>query len=40
MFRLVLGEGRSLIAQRTQIEARVVALLKDLPDYQLLTISC
>jgi transposase len=37
MFRLVLGEGRSLSAQRTQIEARAVALLKDLPDYQLLT---
>ena len=40
MFRLVLGEGPSLSAQRTQIEARAVALLKDLPDYQLLTISC
>jgi len=37
MFRLVLGEGRSLIAQRNQIEGRAVALLKDLPDYQLLT---
>ncbi|MEP2392831.1 IS110 family RNA-guided transposase [Sulfitobacter dubius] len=37
MFRLVLGEGRSLIAQRNQIEARAVALFKDLPDYQLLT---
>lgn len=37
MFRLVLGEGRSLIAQRNQIEDRAVALLKDLPDYQLLT---
>jgi transposase len=37
MFRLILGEGRSLSAQRTQIEARAVALLKDLPDYQLLT---
>ena len=37
MFHLVLGEGRSLIAQRNQIEARAVALLKDLPDYQLLT---
>jgi len=36
MFRLVLGEGRSLIAQRNQIEDRAVALLKDLPDYQLL----
>jgi transposase len=28
---------RSLIAQRNQIEDRAVALLKDLPDYQLLT---
>ncbi|KGK79800.1 transposase [Thalassobacter stenotrophicus] len=37
MFRLVLGEGRSLIAQRNQIEDRAVELLKDLPDYQLLT---
>ncbi|UYP67364.1 IS110 family transposase [Thalassobacter stenotrophicus] len=37
MFRLVLGEGRSLISQRNQIEDRAVALLKDLPDYQLLT---
>ncbi|AGI68933.1 hypothetical protein/IS110-family transposase-fusion protein [Octadecabacter antarcticus 307] len=37
MFRLVLGEGRSLIAQRNQIEDRAVALLKDLPDYKLLT---
>lgn len=36
MFRLVLREGRSLIAQRNQIEDRAVALLKDLPDYQLL----
>jgi len=36
MFRLVLGEGRSLIAQRNQIKGRAVALLKDLPDYQLL----
>lgn len=36
LFRLVLGEGRSLIAQRNQIEDRAVALLKDLPDYQLL----
>ena len=34
---MVLGEGRSLIAQRNQIEDRAVALLKDLPDYQLLT---
>ena len=37
MFRLVLGEGRSLIAQHNQIEDRAVALLKDLPDYKLLT---
>lgn len=37
MFRLVLGEGRGLIAQRNQIEARAVELLQDLPDYQLLT---
>jgi transposase len=37
MFRLVLGEGRGLIAQRNQIERRAVELLKDLPDYQLLT---
>ena len=37
MFPLVLGESRSLIAQRNQIEARAVVLLKDLPDYQLLT---
>ena len=37
MVRLVLGEGRSLIAQRHQIEDRAVALVKDLPDYQLLT---
>ena len=37
MFRLVLGEGRGLIAQRNQIEGRAVELLKDLPDYQLLT---
>ncbi len=36
MFRLVLGEGRSLIAQRNEIEDRAVALLKDDPDYQLL----
>ena len=36
MFRLVLGEGRGLIAQRNQIERRAVELLKDLPDYQLL----
>jgi len=37
MFRLVLSEGRGLIAQRNQIERRAVELLKDLPDYQLLT---
>jgi transposase len=37
MFRLVLGEGRGLIAQRNQIERRAVELLQDLPDYQLLT---
>jgi len=37
MFRLVLAEGRSLIAQRNEIEDRTVALLKDNPDYQLLT---
>ncbi len=37
MFRLVLGEGRGLIAQRNQIERRAVELLKDLPDYELLT---
>ena len=36
MFRMVLAEGRSLIAQRNQIEARAVAMLKDNPDYQLL----
>ena len=37
MFRLVLAEGRSLIRQRDEIEARTVELLSDLPDYQLLT---
>ena len=37
MFRFVLEEGSSLIAQRNQIEDCTVALLKDLPDYQLLT---
>jgi transposase len=37
MFRLVLEEGRSLIRQRNEIEARAVELLSDLPDYQLLT---
>ena len=37
MFRLVLAEGRSLVRQRDQIEARAVELLSDMPDYQLLT---
>ena len=37
MFHMVLGEGRGLIAQRNQIEDRAVELLKDNPDYQLLT---
>jgi len=37
MFRMILGEGRSLIAQRNKIEDRAVELLKDNPDYQLLT---
>lgn len=37
MFRLVLAEGKSLICQRNEIEARAVELLSDLPDYQLLT---
>ena len=37
MFRLVLAEGRSLIRQRDEIEARAVELLSDLPDYELLT---
>lgn len=37
MFRMVLAEGRSLIAQRNQIENRAIELLKDNPDYQLLT---
>ena len=37
MFRLVLSESRGLIAQLNQIEDHAVALLKDLPDYQLLT---
>ena len=36
MFRLVLGEGRSLIAQRNAIEDRAVDLMKDSTDYQLL----
>ena len=37
MFKMVLAEGRSLIAQRNTIEARAVELLKDNSDYQLLT---
>ena len=37
MFRLVLAEGRNLIRQRDEIEERAVALLSELPDYQLLT---
>lgn len=37
MFRLVLSEGRSLIAQRNEIEDRAVELLADNGDYQLLT---
>jgi transposase len=37
MFRMVLAEGRSLIAQRNQIEDRAIALLEDNLDYQLLT---
>ncbi|WP_289034211.1 IS110 family transposase [uncultured Roseibium sp.] len=37
MFRMVLAEGRSLIAQRNQIEGRAIALLKGNLDYQLLT---
>lgn len=37
MFRLVLAEGRSLIAQRNAIEDRAIALLKDDPDCRLLT---
>lgn len=37
MFKMVLAEGRSLIAQRNTIEGRAVELLKDNPDYQLLT---
>jgi hypothetical protein len=36
MFRLVLGEGRNLIAQRNEIEKRAVELLKNNLDYQLL----
>ncbi|SCM65949.1 hypothetical protein KARMA_0119 [Donghicola eburneus] len=37
MFRMVLAEGRSLIAQRNAIEDRAVDLLKNHRDYQLLT---
>jgi len=37
MFRLVLAEGRGLIAQRNEIENRSIALLKDNTDYQLMT---
>ncbi|MEQ8784291.1 MAG: IS110 family transposase [Roseibium album] len=37
MFRLVLAEGRSLVRQRNEIEARAVELLSDHADYQLLT---
>ncbi|WP_189683188.1 transposase, partial [Seohaeicola zhoushanensis] len=37
MFRMVLAEGRSLVRQRNEIEARAVELLSDHPDYQLLT---
>lgn len=37
MFRMVLAQGRSLIAQRNAIEMRAVELLEDNPDYQLLT---
>lgn len=36
MFRMVLAEGRSLIAQRNQIETRAVEMLKHNSDYQLL----
>ena len=36
VFRLVLGEGRNLIAQRNQIEDRAIELLKDHTDNQLL----
>lgn len=37
MFCLVLREGRSLIRQRNEIEARAVELLSERRDYQLLT---
>ena len=36
MLRMVLSQGRSLIAQRNAIEERAVALLGDHPDYKLL----
>ena len=36
MFRMVLAEGRSLIKQRNEIEARAVVLLSGNPDYELL----
>jgi transposase len=36
MFRLVLAEGRSLVRQRDEIEARAVELLSEHPDYRLL----
>ena len=37
MFRLVLAEGRGLVSQCNEIEARAIELLSDLPNYQLLT---
>ncbi len=37
MFRLVLGEGRNLIAHRIEIEGRAVELLKTNDGYQQLT---
>ncbi len=37
MFKLVLAEGRSLIAQRIEIGGRAVEILKNNDDYQLLT---
>ena len=36
MFQMVLAEGRSLIKQRNEIEARAVDLLSGNPDYELL----
>lgn len=40
-FRLELAEGRSLVHQRNDIKTRVVELLSDHPNYQLLTtITC